>query len=113
MIYAVSQLAYIVSASLFIFALHWMNTPQTARKGVYAGVAGTTGLIASMLQFLVLMASALFALHPAHTESVAWVTVPDPLMSAAVLGSVLCYLRYADKFSAQSSLQFSHRKFTG
>src|SRR5262249_57665997 len=25
-----------------IFALHWMNTPQTARKGVYAGVAGTT-----------------------------------------------------------------------
>ena len=51
-----------------------------------------------------LMASALFALHPAHTESVAWVTVPDPLMSAAVLGSVLCHLRYADKFSAQSSL---------
>ena len=50
-----------------------------------------------------LMASALFALHPAHTESVAWVTVPDPLMSAAVLGSVLCHLRYADKFSAQSS----------
>ena len=41
MMYAVSQLAYIVSASLFIFALHWMNTPQTARKGVYAGVAGT------------------------------------------------------------------------
>jgi hypothetical protein len=50
------------------------------------------------------MAGALFALHPAHTESVAWVTVPDPLMSAAVLGSVLCYLRYADQFSAQSSL---------
>ena len=24
--------------SLFIFALHWMNTPATARKGVYAGV---------------------------------------------------------------------------
>lgn len=51
-----------------------------------------------------LMASALFALHPAHTESVAWVTVPDPLMSAAVLGSLLCHFRYADKFSAQSSL---------
>jgi protein O-mannosyl-transferase len=51
-----------------------------------------------------LMAGALFALHPAHTESVAWVTVPDPLMSAAMLGSVLCYLRYADQFSAQSSL---------
>ncbi len=50
------------------------------------------------------MAGALFALHPAHTESVAWVTVPDPLMSAVMLGSALCYLRYADQFSAQSSL---------
>ena len=32
--------AYIVATALFIFALHWMNTPQTARRGVYAGVAG-------------------------------------------------------------------------
>ncbi len=39
--YAISQLAYIVASALFIFALHWMNTPATARKGVYAGVAGT------------------------------------------------------------------------
>lgn len=43
-----------------------------------------------------LLAGTLFALHPAQTESVAWVTVPDPLMSAAMLGSVLLYLRYAD-----------------
>jgi len=49
-----------------------------------------------------LMAGALFALHPAQTESVAWVTVPDPLMSAAMLGSVLCYLRYAGHFSGPS-----------
>jgi NAD(P) transhydrogenase subunit beta len=41
MIYAVSQVAYIVASICFIFALHWMNTPATARKGVYAGVAGT------------------------------------------------------------------------
>ena len=32
------------------------------------------------------MAATLFALHPAQTESVAWVTVPDPLMSAAGTG---------------------------
>ena len=38
----VTQLAYIVATSLFIFALHWMNTPATARRGVYAGVAATT-----------------------------------------------------------------------
>ena len=41
MMYGVSQLAYLVASALFIFALHWMNTPATARKGVYAGVAGT------------------------------------------------------------------------
>src|SRR2546423_5664253 len=41
MLYAFSQIAYIVASSLYILALHWMNTPATARKGVYAGVART------------------------------------------------------------------------
>ncbi len=41
MMYGVSQLGYLVASALFVFALHWMNTPATARKGVYAGVAGT------------------------------------------------------------------------
>ncbi len=36
------QPIYIVATALFIFALHWMNTPATARRGVYAGVAGMT-----------------------------------------------------------------------
>ncbi len=40
MMYSLTQLAYIIATALFIFALHWMNTPATARKGVYAGVAG-------------------------------------------------------------------------
>jgi hypothetical protein len=52
-----------------------------------------------------LIAGTLFALHPAQTESVAWVTVPDPLMSAAVLGTLLLYLRYADRVSAENQLQ--------
>lgn len=47
-----------------------------------------------------LLAGTLFALHPAQTESVAWVTVPDPLMAAAVLGSLLLYLEYRDRASA-------------
>ena len=34
-----------------------------------------------------LLAAALFALHPAQTESVAWTTVPDPLMALGVVGS--------------------------
>ena len=41
-----------------------------------------------------LIAASLFALHPAQNESVAWVTVPDPLMSAAILGALLLYLRW-------------------
>jgi H+-translocating NAD(P) transhydrogenase subunit beta len=36
------QLAYLIATVLFIFALHWMNTPATARNGVYAGVAAMT-----------------------------------------------------------------------
>ena len=39
--YAVNQLAYLVASALFIFALHWMNDPASARKGVFAGVAAT------------------------------------------------------------------------
>ncbi len=39
MSHAIVQLSYLVATALFIFALHWMNAPVTARKGVYAGVA--------------------------------------------------------------------------
>jgi len=41
MMVGVGQFGYLVASALFIFALHWMNTPTTARKGVYAGAAGT------------------------------------------------------------------------
>ena len=41
MMYGISQFGYLVASALFIFALHWMNAPTTARKGVYAGGAGT------------------------------------------------------------------------
>ena len=64
------------------------------------------GLVAALLGMLVwkllndstvaLMAATLFALHPAQTESVSWVTVPDPLMSAGVLGALLFYLKYLE-----------------
>jgi len=70
-----------VSAAILLGLLVW----RLLRNRVAALIAGT-----------------LFALHPAQTESVAWVTVPDPLMSAAVLGSVLLYLRYEDNTFADS-----------
>jgi NAD(P) transhydrogenase subunit beta len=36
---AVTQLAYAVATALFVLALHWMNDPKTARRGVQGGVA--------------------------------------------------------------------------
>ena len=39
MIGSVVQLTYVVAAALFVFSLHWMNDPKTARQAVYAGVA--------------------------------------------------------------------------
>jgi fumarate reductase subunit D len=41
-------------------------------------------------------------MHPAQAESVAWVTVPDPLMSIGILGALLLYLRYAEGFSGRA-----------
>jgi NAD/NADP transhydrogenase beta subunit len=41
------QLAYLIATALFVFALHWMNTPATARRGVYAGVIGMTLAVAA------------------------------------------------------------------
>jgi hypothetical protein len=60
-----------------------------------------------------LVAATLFAVHPAQTESVAWVTVPDPLMAAAVLGTLLLYLNYAERVSAsrQARVEKSKKNF--
>ncbi|MBS0198063.1 MAG: NAD(P)(+) transhydrogenase (Re/Si-specific) subunit beta [Planctomycetes bacterium] len=33
------ELAYLLAAGLFIFSIHWMGDPKTARRGVFAGVA--------------------------------------------------------------------------
>ena len=33
------QLLYLISTALFILSLRWMSDPETARKGVFSGVA--------------------------------------------------------------------------
>ena len=38
MIANIAQLAAVLATALFIFSLHWMNDPKTARRGVIAGV---------------------------------------------------------------------------
>ena len=40
MMHTLVQLAYLAATILFIFALHFMNHPRTARRGVTAGVLG-------------------------------------------------------------------------
>ena len=52
----------------------------------------------------------LFALHPAQPESVSWVTVPDPLMTAGLLGALLLYLRYVDILPAGHEAERESRK---
>ena len=37
-----THLSYLAAATLFIFSLRWLNRPNTARRGVAAGVAGMT-----------------------------------------------------------------------
>ena len=33
------EIAYLFATAMFIFSLHWMNDPKTARRGVFAGAA--------------------------------------------------------------------------
>src|SRR5213082_284489 len=40
MIHAIAEAAAVLATALFIFSLHWMNDPKTARHGVVAGVTG-------------------------------------------------------------------------
>ncbi len=42
------ELAYLLATALFIFSLHWMSDPKTARRGVFAGVgAMLVGVLAT------------------------------------------------------------------
>ncbi|MGH7450622.1 MAG: NAD(P)(+) transhydrogenase (Re/Si-specific) subunit beta [bacterium] len=51
MTYAIVQLAYLAAAMLFVFSLYWMNSPKTARHGVFAGVAAMIlAVVATWLQ---------------------------------------------------------------
>ena len=57
-----------------------------------------------------LLAATLFVLHPAQTECVAWVTVPDPLMSVGIFATLLLYLKFAEEFSASLQVKKVKKK---
>ena len=45
------QLFYLTATALFVFSLHWMNHPETARRGVAAGAAAMfLGVVATWAQ---------------------------------------------------------------
>jgi NAD(P) transhydrogenase subunit beta len=51
MTHSIVQLAYLAATILFIFSLHWMNDPKTARRAVFAGVAAMTlSIVATWIQ---------------------------------------------------------------
>lgn len=51
MIHGTVQFTYIVATALFVFSLHWMNHPKTARRSVRAGVlAMVLAMVATWLQ---------------------------------------------------------------
>ena len=50
----------------------------------------------------------LFGLHPAHVESVAWVSgATDPLLAVLLLGSLLCYLKHRDSLKTTDGWQWA------
>lgn len=57
-----------------------------------------------------LLAATLFALYPAQTECVAWVTVPDPLMCIGIFITLLLYLRFAEEFSISAQVEKTKKK---
>lgn len=81
----------------------------------HVAVTVLLGLLALRLlrdRVAALVAATLFALHPAQTESVAWVTVPDPLMSMGVLGAVLLYLKWVVGLPGSQAHERKSRKAT-
>jgi len=51
MTHSIVQFAYIVATALFVFSLYWMNSPKTARRSVFAGVAAMLlAIIATWIQ---------------------------------------------------------------
>lgn len=80
---------------------HLLSIAKHAAVGVLLGCL-TWKLLRDRMTALVV--GTLFALHPAQSESVAWVTVPDPLMSAGILGALLLYVRYRDAVRSQKEI---------
>jgi hypothetical protein len=86
------RLSYLL-AELSSWGWHFLSIAKHGLVGIVLFV-----LIYRLLRdrYAAFVAALLFVLHPSHTESVSWVTVPDPLLTLFLLLSLLSYLRYLD-----------------
>lgn len=68
-------------------AFHALASALVHRLGLKLGLPGKAALFGALL----------FAVHPVHVESVAWVAgLKDPLATSLLLGATLAWLRYRD-----------------
>lgn len=104
----------LVTLSLLADATVWGMRPvgYHAQNVLWHLVA--TGLVLAFLARLVpgspravLVGGALFAVHPIHTQSVAWIAGrTDLIATVAVLGAILAYLRYREAGRPRDLLGF-------
>ena len=78
---------YIVSAALFILSLKWMNTPATARRGVFAGEIGMLLAISGTLL--------------AH-EVFNWQWILAAMLIGAAIGIPIAYIMSKNTITTQS-----------
>ncbi len=80
MIDALTQLSYVLATALFVLALHWMNDPKTARRGVQAGVAAMLiAVLATWAQPLIIVHHVWIVLAIAAGFMVGWPLSRVPL----------------------------------
>jgi NAD(P) transhydrogenase subunit beta len=88
----VIQLVYVLAASCFVFGLHLMNNPATARRGNHVSASGMSVAIAATLAVII---------HSGHVTVTAWVVV---LAGALVGGAAGLYSARAVQMTAMPQL---------
>ena len=92
-------------AGLNAFAFHLSSNIWA---GLVAGFVFLVGLALTGRQTVGVAAGALFVLHPAHVEAIAWISSRKDLVAAAfALPSLLAYLRYRQGGSAAIKWYFA------
>ena len=77
----------------------WMGGYHFVNLFLHAGAAGLAGLALQRLRIRgAWLAAALFALHPVHVESVAWITeLKNTLSAVFYLGAALAWLHFEER----------------